>query len=95
MKTTMPEDGSATIDTSKMSAGQRDAIELTEAARERTRTSSFVADLFMGRSDFAKLAPFPEQTHEDRDQGDAFLQRLENILRDRVDPDAGLHRGQR
>jgi alkylation response protein AidB-like acyl-CoA dehydrogenase len=78
----------AAIDTSKMSAGQRAAIELTEAARERTHTSSFVADLFMGRCDSAKLLPFPEQTHEDRDQGDAFLQRLGKILREQVDPDA-------
>ena len=77
----------AVIDTSKMSAGQRAAIELTEAARERTQTSSFVADLFMGRCDRAKLFPFPEQTHEDRDQGDAFLQRLEKILREKVNPD--------
>ncbi len=77
----------AAIDTSKMSAGQRAAIELTEAARERTQTPSFVADLFMGRCDPAKLFPFPEQTHEDRDQGDAFLQRLEKILREKVNPD--------
>jgi alkylation response protein AidB-like acyl-CoA dehydrogenase len=88
VKTTAPEDAAATIDTSKMSAGQREAIELTEAARERTQTSSFVANLFMGLCDFAKLAPFPQQTHEDRDQGDAFLQRLEKILREQVDPDA-------
>ena len=87
MNTTQTEPEVASIDTSKMSAGQRAAIELTEAARERTQTSSFVADLFMGRCDRAKLFPFPEQTHEDRDQGDAFLQRLEKILREQVDPD--------
>jgi alkylation response protein AidB-like acyl-CoA dehydrogenase len=78
----------ATIDTSKMSAGQRAAIEMTEAAREQSDTRSFVADLFMGRANFGKLMPFPEQTHEDRDQGDAFLQRLEKILHEQVDPDA-------
>jgi len=88
MKTVLSDESVAVIDTSKMSAGQRDAMELTEAARERTQTSSFVADLFMGRCDLAKLLPFPEQTHEDRDQGDAFLQRLEKILRDQADPDA-------
>ncbi|HEY0550480.1 MAG TPA: acyl-CoA dehydrogenase family protein [Verrucomicrobiae bacterium] len=77
----------AAIDTSKMSAGQRAAIEMTEAAREQTQASSFVADLFMGRTKFSKLMPFPEQTHEDRDQGDAFLQRLGKILRE-VDPEA-------
>ncbi len=78
----------ATIDTSKMSAGQRAAMEMTEAAREQSDTKSFVADLFMGRANLAKLMPFPEQTHEDRDQGDAFLQRLKKILHEQVDPDA-------
>ncbi len=88
MSTATHDPEAAAIDTSKMSAGQRAAIELTEAARERTQTSSFVADLFMGRCDRVKLFPFPEQTHEDRDQGDAFLQRLGKILREQVDPDA-------
>ncbi|HTD65924.1 MAG TPA: acyl-CoA dehydrogenase family protein, partial [Candidatus Limnocylindria bacterium] len=85
----MPQESEASaIDTSKMSDGQRAAIEMTEAAREQTLTSSFVADLFMGKTRFEKLLPFPEQTQEDRDQGDAFLQRLETILREQVDPDA-------
>ena len=88
MKTMTHESEVAAIDTSKMSAGQRAAIELTEAAREQVHESSFVADLFMGRTCFDKLMPFPEQTHEDRDQGDAFLQRLEKILHEQVDPDA-------
>jgi alkylation response protein AidB-like acyl-CoA dehydrogenase len=88
MNATTPENDVSSIDTSKMSAGQRAAIELTEAARERTATSSFVADLFMGKSGMAKLFPFPEQTTEDRDQGDAFLERLGKILREQVDPDA-------
>ena len=78
----------STIDTSKMSAGQRAAVEMTEAAREQTNAGSFVADLFMGKVRLEKLMPFPEQTHEDRDQGDAFLQRLEKILHEQVDPDA-------
>ena len=88
MNTSIHEPEAAAIDTSKMSAGQRAAIEMTEAAREQSDTKSFVADLFMGRANFGKLMPFPEQTHEDRDQGDAFLQRLEKILHEQVDPDA-------
>ena len=42
----------------------------------------------MGRLDLAKISPFPEQKAEDRDQGDAFLQRLDKFLREKVDPDA-------
>lgn len=74
------------IDTSRMSAGQRAAVEMTEAAREQADASSFVADLFMGRARFEKLAPFPEQTGEDRDQGDAFLERLSAVIH-KADPD--------
>jgi alkylation response protein AidB-like acyl-CoA dehydrogenase len=41
----------------------------------------------MGRFDPAAMLPFPEQSTEDRDQGDAFLHRLEKFLKEKVDPD--------
>src|SRR5436190_12482190 len=83
-----PEDPRSMIDTSKMSAGQLAALELTEAARDAaSEKGSFAADLFMGRLDLGRLLPFPEQSAEDRDQGDAFLQKLEKVLREKVDPD--------
>jgi alkylation response protein AidB-like acyl-CoA dehydrogenase len=75
------------IDTSKMSAGQRAAIELTEAARVAVRERTFAAGLFMGEFDLSAIQPFPVQSPEDRDQGDAFLERLETLLREKVDPD--------
>ena len=75
------------IDTSKMSAGQRAALELTEAARETAQQLSFVTGLFMGSADFSHIRPFPTQSAEDRDQGDAFLQKLGAVLHDKVDPD--------
>ena len=82
------EDQGAAIDTSKMSAGQRAALELTEAARDAAgERGSFCGGLFMGRLDSAAVHPFPDQKPEDRDQGDAFLQRLEPFLREKVDPD--------
>src|SRR5947207_13335986 len=73
------------IDTSKMSAGQRAALELTEAAREVAEEVSLASGLFMGA--FNPPAAFPIQSAEDRDQGDAFLQKLEMLLREKVDPD--------
>src|SRR5258706_9374907 len=77
------------IDTSKMSAGQRAALELTEAARELVSgRGGFCGGLFMGDFDLRTIFPFPEQSAEDRDQGDAFLGRLEKFLREKVDPDA-------
>jgi alkylation response protein AidB-like acyl-CoA dehydrogenase len=76
------------IDTSKMSEGQRAALELTEAARDAAAEKpSLAAGLFIGRFDLDAVFPFPEQRPEDRDQGDAFLQRLETFLREKVDPD--------
>ena len=83
-----PDEQNALIDTSKMSEGQRAALELTEAARDATgEKASFAEGLFMGRLDLSRLLPFPEQSAEDRDQGDAFLQHLEKFLCEKVDAD--------
>jgi hypothetical protein len=79
------EEPASLIDTSKMSSGQRAALELTEAAREVAQRPSFVSGLFMGS--FNPPAVFPAQSTEDRDQGDAFLQKLERLLHEKVDPD--------
>ncbi len=84
--TTPTETPSSIIDTSKMSPEQRAALELTEAAREVTR-DTFAGDLFLGRLNFCALHPFPKQSQEDRDQGDAFLGKLASFLRDETDPD--------
>ena len=83
------EEAASVIDTSKMNEGQRAALEMTEAARETPQArQSFAAGLYMGRCDFDSVFPFPEQNATDRDQGDAFLQRLEKFLLEKVDPDA-------
>jgi 3-hydroxyacyl-CoA dehydrogenase/alkylation response protein AidB-like acyl-CoA dehydrogenase/enoyl-CoA hydratase/carnithine racemase len=74
------------IDTSKMSAGQRAALELTEAARENA-TGSFASRMFMGKLDVSDISPFPQQSPEDRSQGDEFLRELETFLREHVDAD--------
>jgi hypothetical protein len=76
------------IDTSKISAGQRAALEMTEAARNERRNTGFAASLFFGEPDFSRLLPFPMQKGEDRDQGDAFLKRLHTTLDEHADPDA-------
>jgi alkylation response protein AidB-like acyl-CoA dehydrogenase len=84
-----PQEHAPLIDTSKMSEGQRAALELTEAARDAAAEKpSLASGLFMGRFDLDAVFPFPQQRAEDRDQGDAFLQRLEQFLREKVDPDA-------
>ncbi len=77
------------IDTSKMSAEERAALEMTEAARDQSQDGrkSFAANLFLGKPDFSLITPFPTQSIEDRDQGDAFIKRLETFLEEHVDAD--------
>src|SRR3954463_1384542 len=85
----LPEEHAApasVIDTSKMSPEQRAALEMTEAARE-VKGESFAGGLFMGRFDLGALHPYPVQSVEDRDQGDAFIERLGAFLKEKADPD--------
>jgi alkylation response protein AidB-like acyl-CoA dehydrogenase len=82
------EENASVIDTSKMSSAQRAALEMTEAARDTPGAKhGFCGGLFLGHFDLGALAPYPRQSPEDRDQGDAFLDPLEKFLRGRVDPD--------
>src|SRR5437868_5906354 len=78
----------AVIDTSKMAKGQREALELAEAARDPLEDrGSFASNLFVGRYDFDRIYPYPAQSAEDRAAGEEFLRNLETYLREHVDPD--------
>src|SRR5882672_3787607 len=62
------------IDTSKMSKGKREALELAEASRDPLdERGSFASNLFIGRYDFDRIYPWPEQSAEDREAGKEFL----------------------
>ena len=84
---TPPEEQRPLIDTSKMSTGQRAAMELTEAARESDHARTFAGGMFMGEFNLSTVHPFPIQSVADCDQGDAFLKQLEALLREKVDAD--------
>jgi alkylation response protein AidB-like acyl-CoA dehydrogenase len=76
------------IDTSKMSSAQREALELTEAARETWASErGFAGRLFMGHLNLVQITAFPSQSTEDCAKGDTFLRRLATFLREHVDPD--------
>src|SRR6201987_117897 len=78
----------AVIDTSKMSKGKREALELAEASRDPLdERGSFASNLFIGRYDFNRIYPWPEQSAEDREAGKEFLVNLEKYLRENVDAD--------
>ncbi|MES2736450.1 MAG: acyl-CoA dehydrogenase family protein [Verrucomicrobiota bacterium] len=87
MKTELTPPPAAIIDMSKMSAGQKAALEMAEAARDERNNAGLAAGLFFGTPDFDKLLPFPEQSVEDHDQGDAFLSHLKKVLDEHADPD--------
>ena len=66
------------IDTSKMSKGKREALELAEASRDPLdERGSFASNLFIGRYDFNRIYPWPSQSAEDREAGKDFLASLE------------------
>jgi len=76
------------IDTSKMSEGKRAALELAESSRDPLDDrGSFASNLFVGRYDFGRIYPWPEQSAEDLAAGEDFLHKLEDYLRDHVDAD--------
>src|SRR5436853_3274896 len=76
------------IDTSKMSAGKAAALDLAESSRDPLdERGSFASNLFIGRYDFGRIYPWPEQSAEDREAGKEFLANLEKYLRENVDAD--------
>src|SRR3954464_2845297 len=76
------------IDTSKMSKGQREALELAEASRDPLdERGSFASNLFIGRFDYARIFPYAAQTEEDRAKGEPFLAELRAYLEANVDAD--------
>lgn len=70
---------------SKMSEGQRAALQVTEAARESHDDISFVAHLFMGRWRPEKLYPVNEVDAAEKMRADAFIAELSAFLRAKVD----------
>ncbi len=76
------------IDTSKMSAGKRAALELAESAREAAGArASFAGPLFMGEFAWPLVHPWPRPPEDERLRGEEFLARLDAFVREKVDPD--------
>jgi alkylation response protein AidB-like acyl-CoA dehydrogenase len=81
------DEGRTVIDMSKMSEGQRAALQVTEAARESHDELGFVAHLFMGRFRPEKLYPLTDIERPEEQRAEAFLWDLGNFLRANVDAD--------
>jgi alkylation response protein AidB-like acyl-CoA dehydrogenase len=78
----------ALIDTSKMSKGQREALELAEASRDPLdERGSFASNLFIGKFNFERIFPYPVQSAEDAAKGESFLKQLREYLAAHVNAD--------
>jgi len=87
-KEQLPQEKELLMDTSKMSKGERQAMEMAEAAREKDWSKdSFTAQLFMGRLAFGMIYPFPAQPEDERKEGDAFIAELSKYLTEKLDAD--------
>lgn len=82
------DDGRSVIDMSKMSEGQRAALQVTEAARESHADPSFVAHLFMGRWRPEKLRAAAETVDAESGRAARFLAELGTFLHHEVDAEA-------
>src|SRR5436190_4609752 len=83
-----PRATASVIDTSKRSAGKAAALDLAESSRDPLdERGSFASNLFIGRYDFNRIFPFPEQSAKDRAAGEGFLAELRAYLEAKVDAD--------
>ncbi len=83
------------IDTSRMSAAQRAAVEATEGARDPVPArEGFVAGVFLGDFRLDRIHPLPPPPGDDAERTEAFLEKLAAVLRttdpDRIDRDGEI-----
>ena len=71
-----------------MGKEKKESLELAESCRQEAwQEFSFIAGLFRGATHWDLIHPFPEQSRQDKEEGDKFLKRLEEFLRANLDPD--------
>jgi hypothetical protein len=69
--------------------GKRAALLAAEEAREELRErSTFAGSLFLGRTPWDLIHPFPAPGRDSAARADEFLGRLAGLLRERIDPEA-------
>ena len=73
------------IDTSAMSEGQRQALEVAEAARSDWAMPSFMRNYMLGRFERERIAPFPSQNDEDKAVGDRLIDQVSKLMTDHLD----------
>lgn len=86
-KTELLEENTLVSSSSPDNEQKRQALEITEEAREKYLQPSFAGQLFMGNFDPSSLLPFPLQGEEDKKIGDEVIDRLMNYLTTNLDPE--------
>ncbi|MAG59512.1 DNA polymerase II [Candidatus Woesebacteria bacterium] len=74
------------IDTSKMSKGKADAMEIAEAGRDKLN-KTFAGGLYNGDVNFKDIFPFPEQNDHQKKEGQNFRVDLRGVFADHINPD--------
>lgn len=81
-------DTPATSQQSPPQVSEQAARKEAEAARQSTwERPSFGKNLFLGRFDVDLVHPLPQPSEEERVRGEAFLERMDQFLRETVDPE--------
>ncbi len=71
-----------------ISEEKRASLELAEDSRESEwKYPSFALKLFHGLLDWRLVYPFPAQSPDDKKIGDEFIQKLEQLLKEKLNPD--------
>ena len=65
-----------------ISEEKRQSLEFAEDQREAEwQHPSFASQLFLGKVDWSLIAPFPQQSAEDKKIGDEYVAKLEDFLK--------------
>jgi alkylation response protein AidB-like acyl-CoA dehydrogenase len=76
------------IASQETNADKRKTLEVAEAAREKDwKHPSFAKQLFMGDVDWKLIHPFPQQTPEEKAEGDLYIDELSSYLSENLDAD--------
>lgn len=66
---------------------KQQAMDITEEARQGYEHPSFGAQLFLGKFDTSLICPFPRQSEADKKIGDVYLDKIEKLLVEKLDPE--------
>ena len=75
------------IDTSNMSKGKADALEIAEAARDEMTQKSLAGGLYVGEFNYSNAYPFPTQDETDKVKSDQYVNELDELFKTGIDAD--------